>query len=119
MLDLPNFMVRPLPMESENRNTPAIDYLWIDFAVAVLVRYLFPSSAEPDDRPIVGTVRILEILSVTSTDRVILDTTHCARSRHPTPTPDLDVVTTREIERLIVLDPGEVKMRTPDTVAVV
>jgi hypothetical protein len=106
-------------MESENRNTPAINDLLIDFAVAVLVRYLFPSSAKPDDRPIVGTVRVLESLTVAPTNRVILNPTHRARSRHPTPTPDLDVVTTREIESLIVLDPGEVEMCAADTVAVV
>src|SRR5437762_3564715 len=64
VLDLPHLVVRPLPMEAQHGDAPAVHRVGVDLAVAVFVRNLLAPSGEPDRRAIVATVHILEVLPV-------------------------------------------------------
>src|SRR3989442_6435149 len=119
VLDLPDLVVRPLPMEAQHGDAPAVHRIGVDVAVAVVVRNLLAASGEADHRAIGATVRVLEVLPVTPAARVPLDPAHEAGGWLIAPAPYLDVVAAGEIELRVVEPPGHVEVHPAHAVLVV
>src|SRR3989442_13705899 len=108
VLHLLVLMVRPLPMEAQHRNTPTVHRAGIDLAVAVVVRDHLAATGESDRGAVVAAVVVLELLPVAAARRVAMDAAHEPVGRRVGAAPDLDVVTAREVELLVVQPPRHV-----------
>src|SRR3989449_8656030 len=119
VLDLPDLVVRPLPMKAQHGDAPAVHRVGVDLAVAVVVRDLLAASGEPDYRAIVATVHVLEVLPVAPAARIALDPAHEPGRRLLAPAPHLDVVAAREVELCVVEPPRHVEVHPTHAVLVV
>src|SRR4030095_6960967 len=89
---LPNFMVAPLPVKPEHRNTPTIDRGRIDLAVGVCIGDHLSPHREPDRRPVVAAIIALELQAIAATRGVFVNVPHETVGGLLVATPDLDVI---------------------------
>src|SRR2546426_10654857 len=85
VLHLLDLVVRPLPVEAQDGDAPAVHCIGVDLVVALVVRNLLDASGEADYRAIVATGRVLEVLPVAPIAPVALDLAHeaCRRLMAP------------------------------------
>src|SRR2546429_2838454 len=104
LLHVPHLLVlvvRPLPVEPQHRNAPAVYGARVDLAVGVVVGNHLAAAREPDGGAVVATIVVLELLAVAAARRIALNPAHESVARLVRPAPDLDVVATREVELLV------------------
>src|SRR6185437_8391962 len=75
VLALEILVIGPFPVEAQDRNAPLVDGAGIELAVAVLVRDHLAPSREPDVRAVVLPVVRLELLPVSTSAGIRLDST--------------------------------------------
>src|SRR6266550_4812635 len=110
--DLIQLVVRPFPVEAQDGNSKTIDNVRIDLAVGVVVRNHLAASRESDRRAIVSAVIVFQLFSVTAARRIPLDSSSETRTRLGEPSPNLDVISAREIELLVVEPPRHVHVHS-------
>src|SRR4029079_5282806 len=103
--NLVELVVLPLPVEAQDRNTEAVNDIWIDLAIRVVVRDHLATAGEPDRRAVVTAAVVLQFLAVAAAGRIALYSAHETRTRLVDTAPHLDVVPAREIQLLVVEPP--------------
>src|SRR5258706_4198306 len=107
--------VRPLPVETKDRDAPAVHHVGIQLAVAVLVGDHLAPGREADEGAVEPAVVVLQGLAVASAVDLV-DGTHEPVARHVPPAPALEVVAARGVQLPVVEPPGHVHVHAPDAV---
>src|SRR5207237_7928220 len=128
VLRLLPFVIAPLEVEPQHRDSPLVDETRIELEIGVLVRNHFAAPREAHRRSIHAPVIALERRAVAAKgDRrtrgfdpgEIVNAPKETSAGHVTAAADFDVVATGAIQLLVVEPPRHVKMHAADAVLVV
>src|SRR5262245_20351493 len=120
VLRLLDLVFLPLPVQAEHWNYKFVDDVRVDLAIAIVVCNHFAAAREAQDRAPEFPIIAFESFTVAAYAVVAFDIAHEWKRRNPTAsTPELDVISTREVELLVIQPPWHVEMHTAHTVFVV
>src|SRR5262249_44660329 len=120
VLRLLDLVIRPFPVKAQHRNSISVDDARVDLAIAIVVCNHLAAAGEAHDRAPKFPVIAFESFSVAAYAVVALDIAHESEGGGgATSTTQLDVVSAREVELLVIQPPWHVEMHTANTVFVV
>src|SRR5215475_714184 len=107
-------------MKAKHRNSILVNDARVDLAIAIVVCNHLAAAREAQDRAPEFSVIAFEGFTVSAYAVVAFNVAHEWERRNPaTSTPELDVVSAREVELLVIQPPWHVKMHTAYAVLVV
>src|SRR4029079_9785565 len=115
---LARLVFRPLPMETQRGDAPAILHARIDLAVRILVRNHLAAARQADERAVVATHVLFEFATVAAGEGG--HGSHAVDARHAPAAARLDVIAARETElaRVLVEPPRRIDVNAAGPVFV-
>ena len=111
-------MVTPLKAKPQHWNSPAVNSVWVDFAVAISVRDHFTASREANHRTVVAAVVLLQALTPSTSGGITLNAAENPKAWHSTATPGFNVITPRKIKSAVLEPPWHKNVHTPSAIFV-
>src|SRR5579863_656623 len=112
-----DFVVAPFPVKAEDRNAPLVDYVRIDFAIAVFVGNHLATTRETDVGAIFFPAFLFEGDTVAFI--VVAQVVPVAHAGHAAPAAELGVVPAQDFVLAVKLPPGQVHVRSANALVVV
>src|SRR4051812_8860561 len=112
-----HFVIGPLPMETQNGNSPLVHHGGINLAVAVFVGDHLPTSSKADAGAISAPALLLQ--GGTVSFKVIANIVKVGHARHIATAAKLDVVAAKVVVLAVELPPRNVHVHSAHTIVVV
>ena len=112
-----DFVVAPLPVETQHGDAPLVDSGRIDFAVAIFVGNHFTATGESNERAVLLLALLLQRRAVAF--ELVAQVIEVADARHVASAAKLDVIAAQELVLAIELPPRQVHMHAANAVVIV